>query len=64
MPVNLSDADPRSLIATGQAGLLEPSGTYDVERYPWAYGSGSNRRIGWEKKYRSGLTLRTGLRIV
>ncbi|MGH6829160.1 MAG: ribonucleotide-diphosphate reductase subunit beta [Rhizomicrobium sp.] len=30
-------ADPCSLIGTGKVGLLTSSGTYDVERYPWAY---------------------------
>ena len=29
--------DPRSLIGTGRIGLLERTGTYDVNRYPWAY---------------------------
>ncbi len=33
----LSHLDPRSLIGTGRVGLLERTGTYDVERYPWAY---------------------------
>ena len=34
---DLSGVDPRSLIGTGKVGLLTSSGTYDVERYPWAY---------------------------
>lgn len=29
--------DPRTLIGTGRVGLLTAAGTYDVERYPWAY---------------------------
>jgi ribonucleoside-diphosphate reductase beta chain len=38
MPVSrLAEADPRSLIGTGQVGLLTATGAYDVERYPWAY---------------------------
>jgi ribonucleoside-diphosphate reductase beta chain len=37
MPVNLSHIDPRTLIGTGEVGLLTSTGTYDVERYPWAY---------------------------
>ena len=34
---SLSHLDPRTLIGTGAVGLLTPSGSYDVERYPWAY---------------------------
>ena len=34
----LGALDPRALIGTGQVGLLTSSGSYDVERYPWAYG--------------------------
>jgi ribonucleoside-diphosphate reductase beta chain len=38
MPVTgLADLDPRDLIATGRVGLLMASGSYNVERYPWAY---------------------------
>ena len=38
MPVTgLSHLDPRDLVSTGKIGLLTPSGSYDVERYPWAY---------------------------
>jgi ribonucleoside-diphosphate reductase beta chain len=38
MPVSgLSHLDPRDLIGTGRVGLLTATGTYDVERYPWAY---------------------------
>ena len=38
MSVNgLAHLDPRGLIGTGKVGLLTSSGTYDVERYPWAY---------------------------
>ena len=35
--IDLSHVDPRTLIGTGRVGLLERTGTYDVERYPWAY---------------------------
>ena len=35
--IDLSRVDPRSLIGTGQVGLLTATGTYDVDRYPWAY---------------------------
>lgn len=35
--IDLSDVDPRTLIGTGKVGLLQSTGTYDVERYPWAY---------------------------
>jgi ribonucleoside-diphosphate reductase beta chain len=34
----IGSLDPRALIGTGQIGLLTSSGSYDVERYPWAYG--------------------------
>jgi ribonucleoside-diphosphate reductase beta chain len=33
----LVDADPRTLINTGRVGLLDSTGTYDVDRYGWAY---------------------------
>ncbi len=33
----LGGLDPRTLIGTGRVGLLTSSGSYDVERYPWAY---------------------------
>jgi ribonucleoside-diphosphate reductase beta chain len=33
----LSGIDPRTLIGTGRVGLLTSTGTYNVERYPWAY---------------------------
>ncbi|MDB5595870.1 MAG: ribonucleotide-diphosphate reductase subunit beta [Hyphomicrobiales bacterium] len=36
MSVNLSHIDPRTLIGTGKVGLLTSTGTYNVERYPWA----------------------------
>jgi len=35
--MNFGALDPRSLIGTGKIGLLNSSGTYDIERYPWAY---------------------------
>jgi ribonucleoside-diphosphate reductase beta chain len=34
---HLGDVDPRTLIGTGKVGLLKATGTYDVNRYPWAY---------------------------
>src|SRR5579884_2001065 len=34
---SLADIDPRELIGKGKVGLLTATGTYDVERYPWAY---------------------------
>ncbi len=34
---DLSRADPRDLIGTGRVGLLTATGTYDIERYGWAY---------------------------
>ena len=35
--IDLSSVDPRTLIGTGKVGLLTATGTYNVERYPWAY---------------------------
>ncbi|WP_368744419.1 ribonucleotide-diphosphate reductase subunit beta [Desertibaculum subflavum] len=35
--IDLSTIDPKSLIGTGKVGLLQATGTYDIERYPWAY---------------------------
>ncbi len=37
MPFNLSSKNPFDLINTGQVGLLESTGTYDIDRYSWAY---------------------------
>ncbi len=37
MSVNFGALDPRALIGKGKIGLLDSSGTYDIERYPWAY---------------------------
>ncbi len=34
---SLVHVDPKELIGTGEIGLLTSTGTYDVERYPWAY---------------------------
>ena len=34
---SLVSLDPRTLIGTGKVGLLTATGTYDVNRYPWAY---------------------------
>lgn len=33
----LVDVDPKDLIGRGDVGLLTSTGTYDIERYPWAY---------------------------
>lgn len=35
--VSYADQNPIALQGLGKIGLLETSGTYDVERYPWAY---------------------------
>jgi ribonucleoside-diphosphate reductase beta chain len=35
--ISLADTEPRELIGTGRVGLLTATGSYDVERYPWAY---------------------------
>jgi ribonucleoside-diphosphate reductase beta chain len=35
--IDLSRTDPKSLIGTGRVGLLDSTGTYDVDRYSWAY---------------------------
>src|SRR3954471_14404132 len=37
MSVSYADLDPRPLIGQGRIGLLDPSGSYDVDRYAWAY---------------------------
>jgi len=37
MTAPLAHLDPRALIGTGRVGLLESSGSYNVDRYPWAY---------------------------
>jgi len=37
MSVSLSHIDPRTLINQGRVGLLDSTGTYDVDRYAWAY---------------------------
>ncbi len=37
MSVTLAEHSPLTLIGSGQVGLLESTGTYDVERYGWAY---------------------------
>jgi ribonucleoside-diphosphate reductase beta chain len=34
---DLGALDPKTLIGTGKVGLLTAAGTYNVERYPWAY---------------------------
>ena len=35
--IDLARVDPRTLIGTGRIGLLDSTGTYDVDRYSWAY---------------------------
>ena len=35
--IDLSRADPRTLIGKGRVGLLDSTGSYDVDRYAWAY---------------------------
>jgi ribonucleoside-diphosphate reductase beta chain len=37
MSVNYAACDPRTLIGQGRVGLLDGTGSYNVERYPWAY---------------------------
>lgn len=37
MSVNLGHLNPRDLVGTGKVGLLTATGTYDVNRYSWAY---------------------------
>jgi ribonucleoside-diphosphate reductase beta chain len=34
---DLSGVEPRTLVGKGRVGLLDGTGTYDVDRYPWAY---------------------------
>jgi len=34
---SLTSIDPRTLINKGKVGLLDSTGTYDVDRYAWAY---------------------------
>ena len=34
---NYADTNPFELQGKGIISLLEPSGAYDVDRYPWAY---------------------------
>jgi ribonucleoside-diphosphate reductase beta chain len=34
---DISKVDPKTLIGKGKVGLLDSTGTYDVERYSWAY---------------------------
>ncbi|MDF2114720.1 ribonucleotide-diphosphate reductase subunit beta [Roseiarcaceae bacterium H3SJ34-1] len=34
---DLGKTDPRQLIGSGKVGLLTATGTYNVDRYPWAY---------------------------
>jgi ribonucleoside-diphosphate reductase beta chain len=34
--IDLSNVDPRALIGKGRVGLLDSTGSYDVDRYAWA----------------------------
>ena len=34
---DITRLDPKSLIGQGRVGLLDSTGTYDVDRYAWAY---------------------------
>ena len=62
--LNLSALDPRGLIGTGEVGLLTATGSYDVERYAWAYDfwNVSSRPIGWVRKCPLAATSRIGPR--
>jgi ribonucleoside-diphosphate reductase beta chain len=35
--IDFARVDPRTLIGTGRVGLLDSTGTYDIDRYSWAY---------------------------
>ena len=35
--IDITRVDPRTLIGKGKIGLLDSTGTYDVDRYAWAY---------------------------
>src|SRR5437899_3144364 len=35
--IDLARVDPRTLIGAGRIGLLDSTGTYDIDRYSWAY---------------------------
>ena len=37
MTPNYTSIDPRTLMGIGRVGLLETSGSYNIDRYPWAY---------------------------
>ena len=37
MDMNIGHLNPRDLINSGRVGLLQASGAYNVDRYPWAY---------------------------
>ena len=37
MIVDFANVDPRTLIGKGKVGLLDSTGSYDVDRYSWAY---------------------------
>lgn len=48
MSINLSDQDPLKLQGRGIVGLLDSSGTYNVDRYPWAYAAWKRQQqIHW-----------------
>jgi ribonucleoside-diphosphate reductase beta chain len=36
-PIDIAICNPKDLIGDGRIGLLDATGTYDVDRYPWAY---------------------------
>ena len=37
MTKNYADVNPQELQSKGIISLLDSSGTYDIDRYPWAY---------------------------
>jgi len=48
MSVNYSDQNPYELQGKGIVGLLETSGSYNIERYPWAYSAWKRQQqIHW-----------------
>ena len=48
MSINYSTQNPRDLQGKGLVGLLETSGSYNVERYPWAYAAWKRQQqIHW-----------------
>lgn len=48
MPINLGEQNPLELQGRGIVGLLDASGTYNVDRYPWAYAAWKRQQqIHW-----------------